>query len=95
MSEVMQAMKDLQAGKKTLDEVVEFFKNRTWPPLDPPVKKTVQAMYEDMYNNDLPDVEPDGGYGEIATARFLKIITPEQKVALIDAAQEAINGKAK
>lgn len=78
MSEVTDALRELRDGKRTLDDVAEFFRAREWPTREPPEQ------------GDASQPEP-GSFAEVAYAYGAGDITIEQYTVLAKAAADKIN----
>jgi hypothetical protein len=85
MSDVTEALAALQAGGRTLDEVVAMFRSRTWPvPATPPPGTLADEAFPP---------EPEGSFAEVSVAYSAGVITDEQYAALAEAAAQAMPGK--
>lgn len=75
VSEVSTALQDLADGKRNLDDVAKFFREREWPRRPEPGSDEAQAP---------------GSFSEVADAYSAKLITHDQYVALAQAATDAM-----
>jgi len=90
-SEVKDLLRALRAGDTTLEEVVQRFRRRTWPPskLPPP------ASYHELAAAALRDPEPDvpGSFDEVIAAYDRGELTRDEYRTLADAVADAIGRK--
>lgn len=86
MSEVMDALRALQSGEATIDDVATGFSTRSWPkPAGTPTnaRDALAAQVADR------DPDPDNSFAEVAQAFYQGIITIDQYEVLARAAHEA------
>jgi hypothetical protein len=86
-NEVTELLEALQGGNKTLDEVAQQFRERSWPrrrPVD-------YGTYEEMAAKELQDPDPyiPGSYDDVAAAYHAKKISKDQFRVLSEAIAES------
>lgn len=88
MSEVTDALDALAAGERTIEDVEQFFRSRTWPLRGEPVA----ASYEDAARAEErdPAVPEEGSFAEVGDAYTAGTISHDQYVRLAQAATEAM-----
>jgi hypothetical protein len=88
-SEVTDYIAALRAGRMSLDEVAERFRQRDWPAARRPAPTTYAEMAQQQ------DVEPDvpGSYDEVTAAYDRGDLTSHEYRVLSDAVAEAINAR--
>jgi hypothetical protein len=88
-SEVTGYVAALRAGRMSLDEVAERFRQRDWPAARRPAPTTYAEMAQQQ------DVEPDvpGSYDEVTAAYDRGDLTSHEYRVLSDAVAEAINAR--
>lgn len=87
MSEVTDALRELQAGTRTIEDVAAMFAARSWP--KPPAKTPDNAMDAFKAEQSDRDPEPDGSWAEVAQAFYDGIISLEEYEALAEAKASA------
>lgn len=91
MSAVTDLLDQLAAGRKTVDEVAEEFRNHPWP-----VTRAATTDPAEGFRRDIEDPEEpaDGSFFYVALYRSMGKITPEQYEALATAAAEGMTSGA-
>ena len=86
-NEVTEMLDALHNGTMTIDQVVQRFRERTWPRRQRPEPTT----YADMAAEELQDPEPyvPGSYDDVAAAFHDGRLTEEQYTKLIEAIAES------
>ncbi len=92
ISEVTQAIEDLSSGAKTIEEVAELFKTRSWP--DKPNQPSTSLA--EINQRELQDYEPEpvGSRSEITLAWMMDKINDAQYKMLSDAAYSGLKKEA-
>jgi hypothetical protein len=88
MSDVKAACRAVQTGERTVEEVADEFRTRSWPK----PATTSPATADEAFAAEQTDREPDppGAFSEVAGAYYQGILTIDQYAALRDAAAEGI-----
>lgn len=92
MSEVTDALRALQAGDRTIEDVTEMFRTRRWPP--PPQRTATTAEKQAAQEQGDRDPDPEGSFAEVSQAFYTGIITVDEYEVLAGAAAEAMKGAA-
>lgn len=88
MSEVTDALRALQAGERTIEDVEQMFRTRNWPKVVPPADAQ-EAIARDAIGD--PEEPADGSFFEVASAFTNGVIDVDTYERLADAASEAIS----
>ncbi|MGB6455573.1 MAG: hypothetical protein WBH47_13940 [Streptosporangiaceae bacterium] len=88
-SDVTECIAALRAGRMSLDEVAEWFRQREWGAARRPAPATHAEMARQQ------DVEPDvpGSYDDVTAAYDRGDLTSEEYRVLSDAVADAINAR--
>lgn len=83
MSTISDALADLSAGRKSLDEVADLMRATEWPAQTPPA-----GDYDTLAQRTISDAEPppEGSFAEVESAYINGTISAEQYAALAAAA---------
>ncbi len=88
MSEVMDALRALQAGERTVEDVEDMFRTRNWPkPTTTRPTTGAEALARDSED---PEEPVDGSFFEVADAFTRSIIDIDTYERLATAASEAM-----
>jgi hypothetical protein len=89
VSDIADALQALAAGERTLDDVEEEFRNRTWPRRVTPTPTTyLDAARAEETDSEVP---PEGSFAEVADAYTSGVIDHAQYVRLAEAVVEVMN----
>lgn len=87
MSEVTDALRALQAGERTIEDVEQMFRSRNWPRKPPGPKNATEAFAREQTDYD----EADGSFAEVGQAFFMGVIDADAYERLAAAAHEAMS----
>lgn len=87
MSEVTDALRALQAEERTVEDVAQMFRTRSWPTGTEPAKDAGEAFARENSDRD-PDAP--GSFAEVGQAFYTGIITIDQYEVLAQAAAEGM-----
>lgn len=86
MSEVTDALRELQAGTRSIEDVEQMFRSRSWPKPAPIAKDGESLLKAELTDK---DPAPEGSFSEVASAFYSGIITIDQYEVLAQAANAA------
>ncbi len=86
VSEVTKAVRALQSGERTIEDVEQMFKTRSWPR-----PQTTPTSATDAFKREIEDREPDapGSFSEVAQAFYAGVIDVDTYERLANAAKAA------